>query len=66
MCAAHKLYATHACEAMSRGLRGRRHPDAVRSLHPTHAVTAIGPSASMLINDDLERGALGRGCALDK
>ena len=44
----------------------RAHPRAVRSWHPTHAVTAIGPAAEELVRDDLERGALGRGCALDK
>ena len=38
----------------------RAHPRAVRSWHPTHAVTAIGPSAADLVRDDLERGALGR------
>jgi len=44
----------------------RARPEAVRSLHPTHAVTAIGPEAEELVGDDLERGALGRDCALDK
>ena len=44
----------------------RRFPGAVRSLHPTHAVTAIGPDAESLVEDDLERGALGRDCALDR
>ena len=38
----------------------RAHAQAVRSWHPTHAVTAIGPAASELVRDDLERGALGR------
>ncbi len=38
----------------------RAHPCAVRSWHPTHAVTVIGPSAAELVRDDLERGALGR------
>ncbi|HCL30318.1 MAG TPA: hypothetical protein DIC52_18040 [Candidatus Latescibacteria bacterium] len=41
-------------------------PGAVRSLHPTHAVTAIGPDAEELVEDDLDRGALGRDCALDR
>ena len=40
-------------------------PGAVRSLHPTHAATAIGPDAKNLV-DDLDRGALGRDCALDR
>lgn len=39
----------------------RRYPGAVRSLHPTHAVTAIGPDADELVQDDLERGPLGAG-----
>jgi aminoglycoside 3-N-acetyltransferase len=38
---------------------------AVRSLHPTHAATAIGPDAESLV-DDLDRGALGKDCALDR
>jgi aminoglycoside 3-N-acetyltransferase len=44
----------------------RSHFRAVRSLHPTHAVTVIGPDAEELVMDDLECGALGRGCALHK
>ena len=44
----------------------REYPGAVRSLHPTHAVTAIGPDAEELIRDDLERGALAEDCALDR
>ena len=41
-------------------------PGAVRSLHPTHAATAIGPDAESLFADDENRGALGRDCALDR
>ncbi len=44
----------------------RRYPGAVRSLHPTHAVTAIGPDAGDLVRDDLDRGPLGVDCALDR
>ncbi len=44
----------------------RHYPGAVRSLHPTHAVTAIGPDAQSLVEDDLNRGALGKDCALDR
>lgn len=44
----------------------RAHKGAVRSWHPTHAATAIGPAAESLVYDDLERAPLGRGCALDK
>ncbi len=40
--------------------------EAVRSFHPTHALTAIGPDADELLKDDLERGALGRDCGLDR
>ena len=40
--------------------------EAVRSFHPTHALTAIGPDAHELLKDDLERGALGRDCGLDR
>ena len=50
--------------AITEAVRAR--PEAVRSLHPTHAVTAIGPDAGELVEEDLEHGALGRGCALDK
>ena len=38
---------------------------AARSLHPTHAATAIGPDAENLV-DDGDRSALGRDCALDR
>ncbi len=44
----------------------RRFPGAVRGLHPTHAVAVIGPDAEALVCDDLELGALGRGCAVDR
>jgi len=44
----------------------RKYPGAVRSLHPTHAVTVIGPDAEDLVRDDLERGALAEDCALDR
>ena len=44
----------------------RHYPGAVRSLHPTHAVTAIGRDAEELVADDLERGPLGKDCALDR
>ena len=44
----------------------RSQPGAVRSLHPTHAVTVIGADAEELVEDDLDRGALGRDCALDR
>ena len=39
-------------------------PGAIRSLHPTHAVTVVGPDAEDLVEDDLDRGALGRDSAL--
>ncbi len=44
----------------------RAYPGAVRSLHPTHALTAIGVDAEDLLKDDLNRGALGRDCGLDR
>lgn len=44
----------------------RAYPGAVRSLHPTHAVTAIGVDAEELLEGDLDRGALGRDCGLDR
>jgi aminoglycoside 3-N-acetyltransferase len=44
----------------------RLRPGALRSLHPTHAVTVIGPDAAELLEGDLECGALGKGCALDR
>ena len=44
----------------------RQRPEARRSLHPTHAATAIGPDAAELVADDLGHGALGKGCALDR
>ncbi len=50
--------------AITEAVRAR--PLAVRSLHPTHAVTVIGPDAEGLVDGDLARGALGRNCALDK
>src|SRR3989337_1692670 len=43
----------------SKGLAGiipeyvRKHPDSVRSLHPTHSVAAIGPLAQILIRDHI-------------
>ena len=44
----------------------RLRPEARRSLHPTHAVTVIGPDAEELLADDVNCGALGKGCALDR
>ena len=43
----------------------RHRPEAVRSLHCTHAVTVIGPSADQLVVNDLNCGPLAMGCALD-
>ena len=43
----------------------RHRPESVRSLHPTHAVTVIGPDAEDLVVNDLNCGPLGKGCALD-
>ena len=44
----------------------RKRPEAVRSFHPTHAVAVIGPDAESLVEGDVECGALGRDCALDR
>lgn len=45
---------------------GRRRPEAVRSLHPTHSVAAIGPNAEELTRDHLEGRAFGVGSPVDR
>lgn len=45
---------------------GRKRPGAVRSLHPTHSVTVIGPAAERLTEGHLTVRALGRGSPLDR
>lgn len=45
---------------------GRRHPAAVRSLHPSHSVAAIGPQAEALVRDHIELPAAGIGSPLDR
>ena len=44
----------------------RRRPEAVRSLHPTHAPTAIGRYAEAFMRDHLKRGPLGIDCPVDR
>ena len=44
----------------------RRRPAAVRSLHPTHAPTAIGRYAEAFMRDHLKRGPLGVDCPVDR
>lgn len=44
----------------------RKRSGAIRSLHPTHAVTVIGSEVEGLVGKDLEHGALGQGCALHR
>tara|TARA_B100000700_G_scaffold303611_1_gene375295 strand:+ start:10666 stop:11412 length:747 start_codon:yes stop_codon:yes gene_type:complete len=43
----------------------RKRPSSVRSLHPSHAVTVIGPDSNELVFNDLNCEPLGKGCALD-
>ncbi|NUQ65370.1 MAG: AAC(3) family N-acetyltransferase [Pirellulales bacterium] len=45
---------------------GRRRPGAVRSLHPTHSVTVIGPDAEALTRDHLMVRAFGVGSPIDR
>jgi aminoglycoside 3-N-acetyltransferase len=45
---------------------GRQRPNAVRSLHPSHSVAAIGPDAEELTRDHLACRALGLGSPLDR
>jgi len=45
---------------------GRKRPDAVRSLHPTHSVAAIGPKADELTRDHLSFRAIGFGSPIDR
>ena len=44
----------------------RKWPGAVRSLHPTHSVTVIGPDAEALTRDHLKYRAVGVGSPLDR
>jgi aminoglycoside 3-N-acetyltransferase len=41
----------------------RRRPEAVRSLHPTHSVAAIGPGAEDVVRDHEKAHAFGQGSA---
>jgi aminoglycoside 3-N-acetyltransferase len=45
---------------------GRKRPDAIRSLHPTHSVAAIGPDAGKLTERHLEGRAFGIGSPIDR
>ncbi|NQU09683.1 AAC(3) family N-acetyltransferase [bacterium] len=45
---------------------GRRRPDAVRSLHPTHSVAVVGPDARALTDGHLETRAFGVGSPIDR
>jgi len=45
---------------------GRQWPGAVRSLHPTHSVTVIGPDAEKLTRGHLECRAVGIGSPIDR
>lgn len=44
----------------------RRRPNALRSLHPSHSVTVIGPDAEALTRDHLRCRAFGVGSPLDR
>ncbi|MDH7601420.1 MAG: AAC(3) family N-acetyltransferase [Armatimonadota bacterium] len=44
----------------------RKHPNAVRSKHPTHSVAAIGQLAEIIVEDHEKTHAFGRGSALFK
>jgi aminoglycoside 3-N-acetyltransferase len=44
---------------------GRRRPSAVRSLHPTHSVTVIGPDAVRLTEGHLNQRVFGVGSPID-
>src|ERR1051325_3552325 len=45
---------------------GRKHPAAVRSLHPSHSVAVIGPAAEELTRDHLKVRAFGIGSPIDR
>ena len=45
---------------------GRKRPNAVRSLHPTHSITAIGPDADELIKDHMSFRSVGIGSPIDR
>jgi aminoglycoside 3-N-acetyltransferase len=45
---------------------GRKRPDAVRSLQPTHSVVVIGPDADELTRDHMAYRAVGLGSPIDR
>ena len=45
---------------------GRKRPDAVRSLHPTHSVAVIGPDARQLTDGHLQTRAFGKNSPIDR
>jgi len=45
---------------------GRKRPDAVRSLHPTHSVAVIGPDAKQLTDGHLLTRAFGKSSPIDR
>jgi len=45
---------------------GRHRPDAVRSLHPTHSVTVIGPDAIEFTKDHMAYRTVGLGSPIDR
>lgn len=45
---------------------GRKHPKAIRSLHPSHSVAVIGPDGEELIADHLKVRAIGINSPIDR
>lgn len=45
---------------------GRKRPDAVRSLHPTHSMTVFGPDAVELTRDHMSFRTVGPGSPIDR
>lgn len=45
---------------------GRKRPDAVRSLHPTHSMTVFGPDAAELTKDHMSFRTVGPGSPIDR
>ena len=45
---------------------GRKRPDTIRSLHPTHSVAVIGPDAKQLTDGHLQTRAFGKNSPIDR
>lgn len=55
-----------ACRTGAIPETGRKRPEAIRSLHPTHSVAVIGPDARELTDDHLSVRAFGVGSPIDR